>query len=138
MASAWPASSSTGPRAKRSLQVSRGIAGKRAHRQSSTVAHGPGGNCRRLAVEKSDAFVIHGFRRIMRVASDSGDGMELGMIGLGRMGGNMAQRLLRGGHRVVGFDPDAEARAVLEGEGGRSAASLPALVAALPAPRGLL
>jgi 6-phosphogluconate dehydrogenase len=61
--------------------------------------------------------------------------MELGMIGLGRMGGNMAQRLLRGGHKVVGFDPDAGARAALEGDGGGSAESLQALVAALPAPR---
>ncbi len=63
--------------------------------------------------------------------------MELGMIGLGRMGGNMAQRLLRGGHRVVGFDPDAGARTALEDEGGGSADSLQALVAALPAPRVL-
>jgi 6-phosphogluconate dehydrogenase len=61
--------------------------------------------------------------------------MELGMIGLGRMGGNMAQRLMRGGHTVVGFDPDAGARKGLEGEGGGSADSLQALVAALPAPR---
>jgi 6-phosphogluconate dehydrogenase len=37
--------------------------------------------------------------------------MELGMIGLGRMGGNMAERLAAGGHRVVGFDPVADARA---------------------------
>ncbi len=63
--------------------------------------------------------------------------MELGMIGLGRMGGNMAQRLLRGGHRVVGFDPDAGARTALADEGGGSADSLQALVAALPAPRVL-
>ena len=63
--------------------------------------------------------------------------MKLGMIGLGRMGGNMAQRLLRGGHAVVGFDPDAGARASLEGEGGASADSLQALVSALPAPRAL-
>ena len=35
--------------------------------------------------------------------------MELGMIGLGRMGGNMAQRLLRSGHKVVAYDPQAEA-----------------------------
>jgi len=61
--------------------------------------------------------------------------MELGMIGLGRMGGNMAQRLLRGAHSVIGFDPDAGARAALQGEGGRAADSLQALVAALPAPR---
>ncbi|MCI0810999.1 MAG: 6-phosphogluconate dehydrogenase, partial [Chloroflexi bacterium] len=32
--------------------------------------------------------------------------MELGMIGLGRMGGNMAQRLVSGGHRVVTYDRD--------------------------------
>ena len=30
--------------------------------------------------------------------------MELGMIGLGKMGANMAERLVEGGHRVVGFD----------------------------------
>jgi 6-phosphogluconate dehydrogenase len=63
--------------------------------------------------------------------------MELGMVGLGRMGGNMAQRLLRGGHRVVGFDPNADARTALAGEGGGVAGSLQALVAALPAPRVL-
>ena len=57
--------------------------------------------------------------------------MELGMIGLGRMGGNMAQRLMRGGHKVVGFDPNAEARKALEGDGGGSADSLQALVAGL-------
>ncbi len=61
--------------------------------------------------------------------------MDLGMIGLGRMGGNMAQRLLRGGHRVVGFDPHPGAREALAGDGGGAADSLPALVAALPAPR---
>ena len=50
--------------------------------------------------------------------------MKLGMIGLGRMGGNMAQRLIRGGHSVVGFDPDAGARSALEDEAGASADSL--------------
>ena len=35
--------------------------------------------------------------------------MELGMIGLGRMGANMVERLLRGGHRVAGHDRDAAA-----------------------------
>ena len=35
--------------------------------------------------------------------------MEIGMIGLGRMGGNMAERLLRGGHRVVAYDPNEAA-----------------------------
>ena len=63
--------------------------------------------------------------------------MDIGMIGLGRMGANMARRLLRGGHRVIGFDPKAEARASIEAEGAGSAPSLDALVATLPAPRVL-
>ena len=63
--------------------------------------------------------------------------MKLGMIGLGRMGANMAQRLLRGGHQVVGFDPQSAARKALEDKGAASADSLQALVAALPAPRTL-
>ncbi|HEX5122827.1 MAG TPA: decarboxylating 6-phosphogluconate dehydrogenase [Rhodanobacteraceae bacterium] len=63
--------------------------------------------------------------------------MELGMVGLGRMGANMVQRLLRGGHRITGFDPNAEARKTIEAAGGSTAASLQALVAALPAPRAI-
>lgn len=61
--------------------------------------------------------------------------MKLGMIGLGRMGANMAQRLLRGGHQVVGLDPKPEARSALEQQGGESAESLQTLVAKLPTPR---
>jgi len=63
--------------------------------------------------------------------------MKLGMIGLGKMGANMAQRLLLGGHQVTGFDPNADARKALEAKGAASAASLQALVTALPAPRVL-
>ncbi|WP_343821275.1 decarboxylating 6-phosphogluconate dehydrogenase [Dyella marensis] len=63
--------------------------------------------------------------------------MKLGMIGLGRMGANMAQRLMRGGHAIVGFDPQPAARKALEDKGAASAESLAALVAALPAPRAL-
>ncbi len=61
--------------------------------------------------------------------------MELGMIGLGRMGANMAQRLARGGHRVVGFDPKAEARKRVEENGAESAVALDALTAKLKSPR---
>ncbi len=57
------------------------------------------------------------------------------MIGLGRMGANMAQRLLRGGHRVVGFDPAEAARTGLEQKGAESAASLEGLVGKLKSPR---
>jgi len=63
--------------------------------------------------------------------------MELGMVGLGRMGANMAERLLRGGHRVVGFDPNAQARASLEAKGAASSGSLEELVAKLSVPRTL-
>ena len=57
------------------------------------------------------------------------------MIGLGRMGSNMAQRLHRGGHRVVGYDPTEAARTTLEKGGAETAASLEAMVAKLKAPR---
>jgi len=57
------------------------------------------------------------------------------MIGLGRMGANMAQRLMRGGHKVVGYDPAEAARAVLEKNGAQTAASLEQMVAKLSAPR---
>jgi len=61
--------------------------------------------------------------------------MELAMIGLGRMGANMAQRLMRGGHKVIGFDPAEAARRLLQEKGAESAASLEALVSKLKAPR---
>lgn len=59
------------------------------------------------------------------------------MIGLGRMGANMAQRLMRGAHRVVGYDPSEPARQALEAKGAQSAATLEALVQKLKAPRTL-
>jgi len=59
------------------------------------------------------------------------------MVGLGRMGANMSERLMRGGHRVVGFDPKAEARARVEQFRAGSAESLDALVAMLAPPRAL-
>lgn len=63
--------------------------------------------------------------------------MELGMIGLGRMGANMTERLVRGGHRVVGFDPKPEALAQVKGKGAEAAPSLDMLVASLKSPRTL-
>ena len=61
--------------------------------------------------------------------------MQIAMIGLGRMGANMAQRLMRGGHKVVGFDPAEAARSALEKQGAESAASLEQMVAKLKVPR---
>ncbi len=61
--------------------------------------------------------------------------MKVGMIGLGKMGANMAERLLRGGHQVTGFDPSADARKALESKGGAAVDTLPALVKSLSTPR---
>jgi 6-phosphogluconate dehydrogenase len=63
--------------------------------------------------------------------------MELGMIGLGRMGGNMAQRLLSGGHQVVTYDRSSEAVATSEAQGASGASSLENLVSQLVSPRAV-
>ncbi|MCW5581691.1 MAG: decarboxylating 6-phosphogluconate dehydrogenase [Luteimonas sp.] len=63
--------------------------------------------------------------------------MQLGMIGLGRMGANMARRLARGGHDVSGFDPSPEARERARADGIAVADSPEALVALVAAPRAL-
>jgi 6-phosphogluconate dehydrogenase len=61
--------------------------------------------------------------------------MQLGMIGLGRMGANMARRLTRAGHHCVGYDVHQEAVQALVAEGAGGAASLEELVAKLEQPR---
>ncbi|HEY1035444.1 MAG TPA: decarboxylating 6-phosphogluconate dehydrogenase [Pseudoxanthomonas sp.] len=61
--------------------------------------------------------------------------MELAMIGLGRMGANMAERLVRGGHTVRGYDPGEAARQQAEARGIVPHANLQNAVSALPAPR---
>ncbi|KAF1726075.1 MAG: decarboxylating 6-phosphogluconate dehydrogenase [Pseudoxanthomonas sp.] len=61
--------------------------------------------------------------------------MELAMIGLGRMGANMAERLVRGGHTVRGYDPGDAARQQAEARGIVPHANLQNAVAALPTPR---
>jgi 6-phosphogluconate dehydrogenase len=63
--------------------------------------------------------------------------MDIGMIGLGKMGANMTTRLLAGGHRVVAFDRSPEAVALAATGGATPAASLEAMVQALPAPRAV-
>jgi 6-phosphogluconate dehydrogenase len=64
--------------------------------------------------------------------------MDIAMIGLGKMGANMARRLIKGGHRVVGADHAFENAQKLAAEVGLvPAASLTDLVAALPAPRAV-
>jgi 6-phosphogluconate dehydrogenase len=61
--------------------------------------------------------------------------MQLGMIGLGRMGANMARRLMKNGHTIVAYDRSADAVKQLAGEGATGANSLDAMIAAMPKPR---
>jgi len=67
----------------------------------------------------------------------TGTRMELGMVGLGRMGANLVRRLLRDGHHCVGTDISPEAVAAVADEGMTGAASPAELVAALERPRAV-
>ena len=61
--------------------------------------------------------------------------MEIAMIGLGRMGANMAERLHRGGHRVIGVDPGEAARTSAAGRGFEVSATAAEALAKLSVPR---
>jgi 6-phosphogluconate dehydrogenase len=63
--------------------------------------------------------------------------MELGIVGLGRMGANMARRLMKDGHTIVAYDVSADAVKALEGEGATGASSLEDLASKLTAPRSV-
>ena len=63
--------------------------------------------------------------------------MQLGMIGLGRMGGSMAQRLLQSGHQIVAYDRDDGAVQAAVGHGATAAESPADLVSQLDAPRAV-
>jgi 6-phosphogluconate dehydrogenase len=61
--------------------------------------------------------------------------MKIGMVGLGKMGANMTERLLKGGHQVVAFDLSAEARKAAADKGAEAADSLAELAEKLSPPR---
>ncbi len=63
--------------------------------------------------------------------------MQLGMVGLGRMGANLVRRLMRGGHSCVVYDVNPAAVSQLEAEGATGAASLEEFVAQLDGPRAI-
>jgi 6-phosphogluconate dehydrogenase len=67
--------------------------------------------------------------------SPYGDFMQIGIVGLGRMGANIGRRLMATGHQVVGFDRDAKAVAALSGAG--AASDLKDMVAKLSSPRAV-
>ncbi len=63
--------------------------------------------------------------------------MELGFVGLGRMGASMVQRLLQGGHRIVAYNRDPKATAAAQAQGALGVASLQDLVKRLTPPRAI-
>jgi len=63
--------------------------------------------------------------------------MQLGMIGLGRMGGNMVRRLMKGGHSCVVYDRDAARVNELAGKGAVGAKDLVGVISALEKPRAI-
>jgi 6-phosphogluconate dehydrogenase len=69
--------------------------------------------------------------------TNQGATMQLGLIGLGRMGGGLAQRLLGGGHGVTGFDLSPDDVRQLVQSGGTGAHSVQDLVAQLESPRAI-
>src|SRR2546421_12414746 len=67
--------------------------------------------------------------RVIPLATDSP--MQLGMVGLGRMGAGLVRRLIRAGHRCVGYDISADARKAVESAGCAGAEALEELAARL-------
>jgi 6-phosphogluconate dehydrogenase len=61
--------------------------------------------------------------------------MQLGMVGLGRMGANIVRRIMRDGHTAVAYDTNADAVSTLAGEGATGATTLQEFVEALETPR---
>jgi len=69
--------------------------------------------------------------------NDRSKAMQLGMIGLGKMGANMVRRIMGAGHECVVFDQSPKAVETLKNEGARGATSLAELVSKLDAPRAI-
>ncbi len=63
--------------------------------------------------------------------------MQIALVGLGKMGGNMVQRLLQGGHEVVAYDRDPKAVAAVVEKGAKGASSLKEMIGKLSAPRAV-
>ncbi len=63
--------------------------------------------------------------------------MQIGIVGLGRMGGNIGRRLMRGGHQCVVYDHAPQATEALASEGAAGAKDLVDLIATLDVPRTL-
>src|SRR5208282_5724210 len=88
----------------------------------------------RERLRRSTAFFSKLFGPL-RESTVQGARMQLGMVGLGRMGANMTRRLMRGGHSMVVSDLSADAVKELAGEGAVASSSLDDLIGKLKPPR---
>ena len=123
----------------------RGRGRRRARRPASARGRGRVRQVveRAHAVDRSEEPRARG-HRVRRAARSNPPGpgkgalaMQLGMIGLGRMGANMVRRLMRADHECVVFDLDSDAVSQMAGEGAVGAESVEDLVAKLKAPRAV-
>ncbi|MBS4051205.1 MAG: NADP-dependent phosphogluconate dehydrogenase, partial [Methylomonas sp.] len=69
------------------------------------------------------------------MSTNNENAMQIGMVGLGKMGANMVKRLLAGGHQCVGYDVNSANVEAIVNAGAIGAASLQDLVGKLPTPR---
>src|SRR4029079_919605 len=76
-------------------------------------------------------------RRDLRHHRATEEVMQLGIVGLGRMGGNIARRLVKHGHSVAAFDRDPATVAALSKEGVKGAATIQEFVKSLEKPRAV-
>jgi 6-phosphogluconate dehydrogenase len=88
----------------------------------------------RPCVEDGRTYLLN---RATIVSEEGTTSMELGMVGLGRMGANIVRRLMRDGHRAVVYDVSEAAVSELAAEGAVGATSLADLVSKLAAPRAV-
>ena len=91
----------------------------------------------RARVARFDVTTLVRFRGMTNAPRHAGRAMQLGMIGLGRMGANMVRRLMRSGHACVVHDRVPEAIAALTREGATGGPTLVEFVRALGAPRAI-
>jgi 6-phosphogluconate dehydrogenase len=95
----------------------------------------------RLGCRRQKAWLLPAAEEAISSDADigfvGGGYMQIGMIGLGRMGANMVRRLLKGGHECVAYDRSREAVETVAASGARTAGSLAELLRALKPPRAV-
>ncbi len=112
--------------------------GRHRHARRRADARGRRRPYLRQVVRRAPAVVARQSRYLLsRQHNRRGARMRIGMIGLGKMGANMTERLLGGGHEVVAYDLSAEALQQAAGKGAETATTLAELVGKLTAPRAV-